>query len=82
MKRYFAALAIFVIAAGYSAYEFLFFAWVTATPVTAEQLKRAQYHAKIWFVIFCISLLLVAATIVLAIMASIKGKKRPTINAS
>jgi hypothetical protein len=82
MKRYYAALAVFIIAAGYSAYEFLFFAWVTATPVTAEQLTRAQNHAKMWFLIFCISLLLAAAIVVLAIMASIKGKKRTTINAS
>jgi ammonia channel protein AmtB len=29
-------------------YAFLFWAWVTATPLTPAQLARAQYNAYLW----------------------------------
>jgi hypothetical protein len=82
MKRFIAAFAIFAIAAGYSAYAFLFFAWVTATPITPEQLKQAQHLASVWFFVFCASFLLAVVSVVLFIRAFRKRKKRTTNNAS
>ena|ERR1700722_10287986 len=32
-------------------YAFLFFAWLTATPLTPQQIARAQYDANVWLVL-------------------------------
>jgi hypothetical protein len=42
--------------AAYAAYAFLYFAWLTATPLSESQLKRAQYDAMVWLVVLVISL--------------------------
>ena len=40
--------ALAVLATAYSAYAALFFAWVTATPLTPPQLAQAQFYAYVW----------------------------------
>jgi hypothetical protein len=48
MKKYWFGLGITFFFIAYSLYAFAFFAWVTATPVTQEQLRQAQSLAKLW----------------------------------
>ena len=50
----------------YCAYAFVFWAWVTATPVTAEQLVHAQSIATVWLTL---TILLSAIAVALLIAA-------------
>jgi hypothetical protein len=34
--------------AAYAAYAYVYFAWLSATPLSESQLKRVQYDAKVW----------------------------------
>jgi hypothetical protein len=45
----------------YSAYAMVYYGWLTATPLTPQQLKRVQYDAKAWFFILCFTLLVLTA---------------------
>ena len=40
-------------------YSVLYFAWLTATPLTAEGLRRAQYDVYCWFAIFALCILII-----------------------
>jgi ammonia channel protein AmtB len=51
-----------VLAVLFCSYTYLFWAWVTATPLTPPQLARAQYNAHVW-------LGLAAAAFVAAVVA-------------
>jgi uncharacterized membrane protein len=46
-----------VLAILFCGYAFLFWAWVTATPLTPAQLARAQYNAYVWFGLAALSLI-------------------------
>ena len=41
----------------YSAYETVFFMWLSATPLSPSQLNRVQYHASVWSLVLCFSLI-------------------------
>jgi len=56
----------------YAGYEALFFAWLTATPLTADQLKRAQQHCYAWFAIGVLS---AASTAILSVLALRAGSR-------
>jgi len=56
----------------YCGYAFLFWAWVTATPLTPTQLARAQYIANVWFGLAALSL----AAAVLALVWAIRLGRR------
>ena len=63
--------------ATYSLYEFLFFAWLTATPLSGIELKRAQYHAGAWIAVCCASVL---ALVALGVRRHIRLKKERKMN--
>jgi hypothetical protein len=44
----------------YAAYATAYFAWLTATPLSAARLKRVQYDAYVWFAILCFALIAIA----------------------
>ena len=48
-------------------YAFLFWAWVTATPLTPAQLARAQYNAHVWLGLAALSLIAAVVALVWAI---------------
>jgi hypothetical protein len=56
-----------VLAIFFCGYAFLFWAWVTATPLTPAQLSRAQYNAYVWFGLAALSLVAAVVTLVWAI---------------
>lgn len=56
-----------VLAILFCAYAFLFWAWVTATPLTPAQLSRAQYNAYVWFGLAALSLVAAVVALVWAI---------------
>jgi len=51
----------------FCAYAFLFWAWVTATPLTPAQLARAQYNSNVWGGFAVASLVATAFALVWAI---------------
>jgi hypothetical protein len=57
MKKYWISLFVLILISGYAIYATLFFAWLTATPLSSKQLSRAQYDCYFWAVIFVISVL-------------------------
>jgi hypothetical protein len=58
MRKYKLILLALVLASGFALYASLYFAWLTATPLSAAQLARAQHDCYFWFVLFVISFLL------------------------
>ena len=72
------AWVIFVLsllATFFCGYAFLFWAWVTATPLTPAQLARAQYNAYVWAALAVASL--VAAVIALVWAIRLGRRKLP-----
>lgn len=45
------AFVVLLVLVAYALYSYVFFAWLTATPLTAEQLKRAQYDGEVWLIV-------------------------------
>ena len=45
-------------------YALVFWAWVTATPLTPAQLARAQYNAYVWFGLAALSFATAVASLV------------------
>jgi hypothetical protein len=43
--------------AAYAAYAYVYFAWLSATPLTNSQLKRVQYDAKVWLGVLCVTII-------------------------
>lgn len=39
---------LFWLLAAYAAYVYVYFAWLSATPLSESQLKRVQYDAAVW----------------------------------
>lgn len=67
------AWIIFVLAAVavlFCGYAFLFWAWVTATPLTAGQLARTEYNANVWLGSTALSLVVAIVALVWAIRLS------------
>ena len=60
----------------YAGYTFLYFAWLTATPLTKEGLSRAQYDAYFWFAILAICFLIISSFVVAMVLR--KNKKIKT----
>lgn len=58
----------------YCGYAFMFWAWLTATPLTPVRLAYAQYNAKVWLGLMAASFLGAAASLVWAI----RLRTRPT----
>jgi hypothetical protein len=56
-----------VLAILFCGYAFLFWAWVTATPLTPAQLARAQYNANVWLGLAALSLVVAIVALVWAI---------------
>ena len=56
-----------VVAIPFCGYAFLFWAWVTATPLTPPQLARAQYNANVWFGLAALSVVVAVVALVWAI---------------
>jgi len=64
MKKYWFGLVLAFLFGTWSLYTTVFFAWLTATPLTQEQLHHAQSRANLWLSLFILS---VIGFIVLAI---------------
>jgi hypothetical protein len=58
MTKYKLSLLALILASGFALYSFLYFAWLTATPLSAGQLARAQYDCYCWFAFFVVGVLL------------------------
>jgi hypothetical protein len=58
MAKYKLILFALILVSGFTLYSSLYFAWLTATPLSAGQLARAQYDCYSWFAYFVISILL------------------------
>ena len=58
MTKYLISLSIVFVFALLSLYGALYFGWLSATPLGAAQLQRAQYDCKAWFWSFVVSVIL------------------------
>jgi hypothetical protein len=47
---------LFLLLAAYAAYEYVFFAWLSATPLSENDLKRVQFHGVAWLTVLGISI--------------------------
>ena len=47
---------LFWLLAAYAAYAYVYFAWLSATPLTESQLKRVQYDATVWLAVLGFSI--------------------------
>jgi hypothetical protein len=65
MLKYWLILVVFVVVAIYCLYATVFFAWLTATPVTPERLRHAQIAYQVWFGGFVTSSLFLCAVVLL-----------------
>jgi hypothetical protein len=59
-------------------YAFLFWAWVTATPLTPAQLARAQYNAHVWLGLAAVSLIAAVIVLIWIIRLRRRGIRNPT----
>ncbi len=59
MTKSWLALALALLAALFCLYATLYFAWLSATPLTEAQLHRVQYDCYVWFWVFVAAALLV-----------------------
>jgi hypothetical protein len=59
-----------VLAIFFCVYSFLFFAWLTATPLTPAQLARAQWDAYVWLALAGVSLVAAIIALIFAIRLS------------
>jgi hypothetical protein len=57
MRKYKLSLLVLILVSVYALYMALFFAWLTATPLSASDLVRAQHHCYFWFWTFMVSTL-------------------------
>jgi len=57
MTKYKLSLFALILVSGFALYSSLYFAWLTATPISAGQLARAQYDCYSWFAFFVVSIL-------------------------
>jgi hypothetical protein len=48
-------------------YSYLFWTWVTATPLSPAQLARAQYNGKVWLALGAVSFVLAIVSLVVVI---------------
>ena len=60
MTKYRVVLSLACCGVLFCLYATLYFAWLTATPLTGAQLHRAQYDCYIWFAALVAFLLLAA----------------------
>jgi hypothetical protein len=58
MTKYKLSLFVLILASGFELYASLYFAWLTAAPLSPGQLARAQYDCYCWFAFFVVSILL------------------------
>jgi TRAP-type C4-dicarboxylate transport system permease small subunit len=58
MTKYKLILLALILVSGFALYSSLYFAWLTATPLSAGQLARAQYDCYFWFALFVVAILL------------------------
>ncbi len=58
---------LYVIAIPFCGYAFVFWAWVTATPLIPAQLARAQYNANVWLGLAALSLVAAVVALIWAI---------------
>ena len=72
MVKYWISLVLLIAFDAYCLYATMFFAWVTATPVAPENLKRAQMLAQNWSIAF----LATSATIILLIIRMVRLRRR------
>lgn len=47
---------LFWLLAAYAAYAYVYFAWLSATPLSESQLKRVQYNAAVWLGVLSFSI--------------------------
>jgi hypothetical protein len=47
---------LFWLLAAYAAYAYVYFAWLSATPLSESQLKRVQYNATVWLAVLGLSI--------------------------
>jgi len=47
---------LFWLLAAYAAYAYVYFAWLSATPLIESQLKRVQYNAAVWLGVLSFSI--------------------------
>ncbi len=57
MKKYKIILVVLILVSLFALYSAVFFGWLTATPLSPVQLKRAEYDYYCWFSLFVISFL-------------------------
>ncbi|HEV8607395.1 MAG TPA: hypothetical protein VGQ99_18815 [Tepidisphaeraceae bacterium] len=67
-----AGLVLGVLFTLFSCYSYVFWGWVTATPLTPPQLKRAQFNAHAWLIL---TLLGVLISVWLIVMISRRKKE-------
>jgi hypothetical protein len=47
---------LFWLLAAYAAYAYIYFAWLSATPLSESQLKRVQYDGAVWLAVLGFSI--------------------------
>lgn len=52
---------VFWLLAAYAAYAYVYFAWLSATPLSESQLKRVQYDGMFWLTVLGVSIVIAPA---------------------
>ena len=78
MTKYKLSLLALIPASGFALYSWLYFGWLTATPLSAGQLARAQYDCYFWFALFVVAVLL--GIFVVVKMIRLRRKMRDKIS--
>ena len=78
MTKYKLSLLALILVSAFALYSSLYFAWLTATPLSTGQLARAQYDCYFWFALFVLALLL--SIFVIVRMVRLRRKVRDKVS--